>query len=359
MKRLVSFAVLLATLALLAACHAGGGEGGGGGRSDSVSRADSVLAHFDVERNVAQPPFAPDSAQVLTQQQADSLAFRLTHHYSENYNFVVTADSLTLVPRMGDLIGDTCRVRCGDLLVVAQIKAQPSPDSVGADTVWVKVARDQLTMGWIEETELIRGTVPDEQISRILYVLTGSRMVWMSVVVALGLVGFLVRRAVGTRLHIVRFDEMPSFYPPLLLVLVASLATLYASIQNFVPEFWQEYYYHPTLNPFVLPPVMAALVVLVWLIAVVSGAVLIEVYHTFYFIRGVSYLLEMCSLVVLVYLVMSWATFAYIGYVLLPLFVAVVVAVYFRRIRCTLTCGKCGRKLRCRGVCPHCGAVNE
>ena len=45
----------------------------------------------------------------LTPQQKDSLIFRLTHHYTDNFNFLVKADTLILLPREGDLIQDTCR----------------------------------------------------------------------------------------------------------------------------------------------------------------------------------------------------------------------------------------------------------
>lgn len=69
----------------------------------------------------------------VSQQQADSIIFRITHHYSLNFNFLVKSDSLTLVPREGDIISDTCIVRAGDIVAVADIKIIPS-DSI--DSIW-------------------------------------------------------------------------------------------------------------------------------------------------------------------------------------------------------------------------------
>ena len=41
-------------------------------------------------------PITPD-AWDLTEQQLDSISFYTTHHYTQNYNFVVTGDSLVVV----------------------------------------------------------------------------------------------------------------------------------------------------------------------------------------------------------------------------------------------------------------------
>lgn len=41
-------------------------------------------------------PITPD-AWNLTEQQLDSISFYTTHHYTQNYNFIVTGDSLVVV----------------------------------------------------------------------------------------------------------------------------------------------------------------------------------------------------------------------------------------------------------------------
>ncbi len=257
----------------------------------------------------------PDSILLnMSPQQIDSLVFRLSHHYSVNFNFVVKADSLMLVPREGDLTVDTCHVHEGELIAVAAV-------SNHIDTLWVKVAHDQQTMGWIPESELLRHASPNDPISEMLYTLSGSRGIWMSVFVAIGLAAFFIRRGKNKKLKLVRLDQMHSPYPILFLAIIAVMAGLYASIQNFVPEYWQEYYFHPSMNPLVLPPIMALLVVLVWLLIITFLAVCDEVYHNFDVIDGATYIFELLGVGMIVYLVMSWTTLIYIGYLIIPAFV--------------------------------------
>lgn len=274
----------------------------------------------------AQNEYAADSDSVrilnLTPQQKDSLVFRLTHHYTINYNFLVKADSMMLTPREGDIIQDTCYVKNGDLIAVAEIKTIPG-DSI--DSIWVKVAHDQFTMGWIPEHKLLEGAIPNDEISELLHAMTNSRFFWMSALLLFGICAYVFHRGESRQLHLLKFNEMQSIYPFLFLLLVAVMASVYASVQNFVPEYWQEYYYHPVLTPCDLPLVMSLLVMLVWLVIVVFIAVLDEVYHHFYFIPGMAYILELLGLAMFVYLVISWTTLLYIGYLILPAFICFVV----------------------------------
>ena len=341
--------------------------------TSELSREDSLLARFEVSGSASdkskQNPTTEESTDTvpkLTPQQVDSVVFRLTHHYGPNFNFELKADSMILVPREGDMIQDTCVVRNKDLLVVAQIKRIEASDSTMEDTFLIKVAHDQTTMGWVKESELLENAVPDDPISQLIDFMTGSRAIWMSSFLGFGVIAFFFRKMRKQKMSISLSDlkvvdliEMDSFYPPLLLILVACVAALYASVQNFVPEFWQEYYFHPTMNPLLLPPIMAVLVTLVWLTLIVIVAVVIEVYNNFYSFRGIIYLFEIAGLCMLVYLLISWTILIYVGYLLLPILIAYLIYYYFKYIRCTMTCGHCGRKIREKGICKHCGAINE
>ena len=310
----------------------------------------AVLPIGGAESGAVEADASSDSLLLLTPQQADSLEFRLLHHYTNNYNFVVKADSLVLVPREDELT-DTSRVRKDDRIAVADIRE--------LDTIWIKVARDQFTMGWITEDELLKGVVPDDPISQVIDTLTVSRSIWMSILIVLGVIGFFLKRRGLHKLQIFRYDEMDSFYPTLLLILVASLACLYSSIQKFTPEFWQEYYFHPTLNPLILPVVMAVLVTLMWTVIIVFIAMLVDVYHHLDFFRGLMYVLEMMGVSMLSYLVISWTTTFYVGYVLLAIYIVVLLWIYYKYIRCRYICGNCGRSIRQKGTCPHCGKINS
>lgn len=308
---------------LLSAC--------GGTAADAPAEADSVSA--DTVGVEELPPVSglPDSLS-LTPAQRDSLEFRLVHHYGEGFNFRVTADSLMLVPRAIDgQTSDTCMVYAQDLLVVADVRRLVSQDSLGRDTFWIKVAHDQLTMGWVEEDALLRAVVPDDSISQMLHGLTSSRGVWMSLPVLLGLLGFVCYRRGRLRGRwTALLREADSWYAPLLITLVALLAATYATVQSRVPEFWLEFYFHPTLNPLLLPGVMSWMVVLVWLIVITLIALVIEVYHEFYFLRGAVFLLEVLGLAMATYLIVSWTTRIYVGY-LLAFALIVGVWIFFRR----------------------------
>ena len=286
--------------------------------------------------NIVDTAIVEDSTLMsLTPQQVDSMVFRLTHHYSENFNFLVKADSLKLIPREGDLLLDTCHVYKNDIIAVAAIKTVPG-DSI--DSIWVKVASNQTTMGWIRESELLKGTTPDDLISEMLDALSSSRAIWMSALLAVGLIAVIIGRKKTVKkqelFHLPNFlDEMQSPYPALFLLLVGIMASIYASVQNFVPEFWQEYYFHPTLNPLVLPPIMAALVVVLWLVIITFIAVIDEVYHHFYFLPGIIHLAKIIGAAMLVYLLVSWTTLIYVGYPLLAVLIYYLVKKIVKELR--------------------------
>lgn len=352
--------------------------------------------------SVAQPVVRIDSVYInrLTPEQLDSLEFRLTHHYTVNDNFIVKADSIRLVPREGEM-NDTSFVHKDEMLVVVKIKRNrvapndsielsqadaslkksldeatleadhiPLPedeqtpenrtDSVTADTVWIKVAGSQFTMGWITESTLLKHTVPNDNISQLIDSLTATRLLWMGALLLMGVLGLYLHRAYNKKqLNVVKINEMDSFYPFLFIMLVALMACLYASIQNFTPEFWQEYYFHPTLNPFLLPLPMALLVIIVWLLLVVFIALVMEVYNNFRVKRGAVYLLEIIGASMFIYLIISWTTQIYIGYLLFIVFVWFLWVLYNGYVKCPYQCPQCGAKLKEKGRCSNCGAIIE
>ena len=66
-----------------------------------------------------------------SERQIDSLSFFSSHHYTNNYNFIVKADSLSLLRQMPEeylegMQTDSFTVRKGDHLVVADIHMVPT-----------------------------------------------------------------------------------------------------------------------------------------------------------------------------------------------------------------------------------------
>ena len=291
----------------------------------------------------------------LTKQQIDSISFSTTHHYSQNYNFVVTTSSLPLSDELPDLVFDTIYVTRGERIVVAEITTVPT-DSV--DSVWVKVARDQITQGWIRENELLQGVSPDDPISQFIDFFSDTHLlIFLAFCVIVG-GAYAMRRLMRRNAYIVHFNDIDSFYPTLLCVLVASSATLYASIQMFAPESWRHFYYHPTMNPFSLPMHLGCFIASVWAIIIVAVAAVDDVRHRLSNGELVLYLAGLAAVCAVAYVVFSIFTLYYIGYLLLLSYVVYALWRYFRYAHYRYTCGHCGAPLRQKGPCPHCGMDN-
>jgi len=292
----------------------------------------------------------------LTKQQIDSISFSTTHHYSQNYNFVVKASRLPLSDALPDMAFDTMYVVRGERIVVAEIETVPS-DTI--DSVWVKVARDQITQGWIRESELLDGVSPDDPISQFIDLFTNNHLLLFLgfCVMAAGL--YALRRLLRRNAYIVHFHDIDSPYPTLLCILIAFSATLYASIQMFGAESWRHFYYHPSLNPFALPWYLGIFIASVWVMIIVSVAVIEDVRHKLPALEAILYLIGLFAVCAVDYVLFSLSTLSYIGYLLLVVYVAFAVRQYKKVVHYRYNCGKCGLPIKEKGKCPHCGAINQ
>ena len=297
----------------------------------------------------------------LTEQQLDSISFYTTHHYTENYNFLVRADSMPIIQQVpaeaiSDMPLDTLMVYRDEHLVVADITTVPA-DSI--DSVWVKVARDQLTFGWIHERDLLTAVSPDDPISEFIDFFSDAHLLIFLVFVVMVVSVYVYRKQRQRQAKLVHFNDIDSFYPSLLSLLVATSATLYRSIQLFEPEKWRHFYFHPTLNPFAVPTDLGLFLVSVWAIVIVAVAVLDDVRRQLPFGEAILYLLGLGATCAVAYIIFSVFTLYYIGYPLLVAYFVFAFWCYFRRPRPRFICGRCGGLLYHKGTCPHCGAHNE
>jgi hypothetical protein len=268
----------------------------------------------------------------LTRQQLDSISFYTTHHYSQNYNFVVTGDSLVVVEQqpegmdIPDVVSveiesvgmerqkDSIVLRRHEHIVVADIRTI-SADSI--DSVWVKVARDQLTFGWVHESELLAKVSPDDPISQFIDIFSDVHLLVFLAFCVVIVAAYGVRRLLRKGAKIVHFNDIPSFYPTTLCLLVASSAVLYSSIQLFGPESWRHFYYHPSLNPFALPLHLGLFVSSVWAIVIVAIATVDDVSRHLSLGETILYLGGLAAICAVDYVVFSITTLYYIGYPLL------------------------------------------
>ncbi len=307
-----------------------------------------------------QGPYTSD-AWNQTQKQLDSISFYTTHHYTQNFNFIVRADSLELIAQhpteyVNDLQVDTFAIRHGDRIVVADITTMPT-DTI--DSVWVKVARDQQTFGWIHENEMLKSVSPDTPISQFIDFFSNTHLFIFLMILVLLFVGFAFRKLMRLGAKIVHFNDINSFYPTLLCLLVASSAVFYSSIQLFAPESWRHYYYHPTLNPFSVPFHLSLFLLSVWLLVLVGIAAVDDVRRHLKTGEAFFYYLGLAGVCGVVYVVFSVSTIYYVGYVLYAVYVLAALWNYFHRTRINYICGQCGYNLHRKGRCPRCGAMNE
>ena len=295
------------------------------------------------------------SAMSLTSCYKQEMGFTATHHYNQNYNFVVKADSMVLYENPDTAIYDSTVLYRGDQLVVAEIKAIAT-DTI--DSVWVKLARDQMSQGWTRECDLLKGVAPDDPISQFIDLFSNNHLLLFLALVVIVIASYGLRKLYRRDAYIVHFHDISSVLPTMLAVLVATSATVYATIQNFAPENWRHFYFHPTLNPFAVTPVIGLFISLVWALIISGIAVVEDVMRRLPFGSAVLYLLGLAAICAVDYVVFSIFTLYYIGYVLLAAYIWFAVS----RLRLVLTryvCGNCGKRIPGLGKCPHCGAVNE
>lgn len=310
---------VLALLASLASCY------------NDRSRMHDALTTPDAGLALS----SADSVRLRKQQ--DSISFTTTHHYTLNYNFIVHTDTIRLSPLQPEEIvsrqqqprmpegvipdgiilvpdTDTIVVLRDDRLVVADIRILPS-DTV--DSVWIQVARDQQTFGWIHESSLLPHVVPDDPISKFILFFSDVHLLWTLVAICSILVAYTLRFITRRGARIVLINDIPSFYPTLLIILLSLAATVYSSIQLFAPEMWRHFYYHPTLNPLSLPLHLSLFISSVWLILIVSIAAVDDTLRHLSLSDAMLYLVGLASVCAVNYVVFSVSTLYYIGYPLL------------------------------------------
>lgn len=251
--------------------------------------------------------------------QLDSISFSTTHHYTNKYNFVVSADSLMLIREQPEeyvnmLPIDSFAVKKHCLLVVSDIRMIPQ-DSI--DSVWVQLATEDNTFGWIHESKLLPKVVPDDPISQFIMTFSNVHLIIFLIVIVLIGVAYYIKKIYTKNVKIVHFNDIDSPYPTALVLMVSLSAAFYATIQTFMPEMWRHFYYHPTLNPFAVPRVLGFFLASVWAMLILGLACVDEVKHRLSFGEGVLYLGGLAGVCAIDYIIFSISTLYYIGYVIL------------------------------------------
>ncbi len=304
---------------------------------------------------------APENRTVDDSLRRQAVDFRNKHHYSINYNFKVKTDSLVLQVQIPEEAAnnmplDTFGVMRNEVLAVAEIRIVPA-DTI--DSVWLQVAQHNSEFGWVREKNLLKNVIPDNTISKFIHFFSTKHhliflLIFLSVLCAYG-----ARHVHSKKTHILHIKDIATFYPTMLTISVAMAATIFTSIQMFDTSQWIEYYYHPSVNPFSLPWPLALFVLSAWMIIILVIATVDDCLRHLTLGGIIPYLLGVATMCVINYIVFSFTTRYYAGYILLAVYIGWAVYHYLSHVRNKYICGNCGRQIKEKGKCPYCGVMNE
>lgn len=316
--------------------------------------------YSDTKRDESSDTMHDALVQQLSQESIDSISFYSSHHYTEGYNFQVFHDSIMLIIQqpeelVNSMVVDSFAVYKNHHVVVGDIRIIPQ-DAV--DSVWVQLATDEGRWGWIHETALLTNVVPEDPISQAIMIFSNGHIIWSLMILVLIVVAYMLRIVYKKNAPIVHFRDIPSFYPTLLTIIVASAATFYASMQMFAPETWRHYYYHPSLNPFQMPMILSIFLSSIWLMIIILFAVIDDVKNHLSFTDFVIYMLGLSGVCSLNYIIFSITTLHYIGYPLLVGYIVWAIYMYWKHAHKKYRCGCCGSSMDSKGICPNCGSNN-
>lgn len=287
-------------------------------------------------------------------------SFRQAHYYWKNFNFVTT-DSVALESHIpGEVASiytrDSAMLGNNDEIVVANVAIVPT-DSL--DSVWVMVARDQITMGWLREKELLEKAIPDNTISVIVHEFSDSRVSILMACIGAAIIFSLVQNFRRRRFLIVHFNDIRSFYPTLLCLTVSMSASLYGAMVGYWPEVWRSFLFHPTVDPFGQPPILMSFLANVWFMLIVFVAVIDDLRKQPDVSDAASYLSTLCGVCMILYFVFTHISVHPLGFVVLLAYWCYALRQHWVNNHASYRCGVCGSAMRQPGKCSHCGAVNE
>ena len=270
--------------------------------------------------------------QTLNGSEDDTLVIDSSRHYSIGYNFIVRGDSIILISQqpeehVSQLETDSFSIRHNRHLAVTDINILPQ-DSI--DSVWVQVVSDQGRLGWIHERQLLNNVVPTDPISQFIMFFSSTHVVLAVILVVMMSVFYIMRLVTQRNAPLVHLRDIDSFYPSLLCIIVACSATFYASLQMFGADTWQHFYYHPSVNPFIMPPILGIFISSIWAMLIVGIATIDDVRHKLPLEDAILYLFGLIGVCSMLYIVFSISTLYYIGYPLLIAYCYYAITKYFK-----------------------------
>lgn len=213
----------------------------------------------------------PRSTWVLTQSQRDSIQFSEYHHYNVGYNFMCSEGGLVLKPTPKgismslDYAPREYTLYKGDDFVITEIYRTTDTDSLQPDSIWLRVGSNDIPLGWVSEPDMLAKASPVDPISRFIYFCQHNRNLLSQLSLLLTII--LIMYINHNREKRQDIDPLTVKSPYSLAQFGAVIVTgiIYSCMQHFSPSIWQEFYFHPSLNPVGQPLILALYLTFVWL----------------------------------------------------------------------------------------------
>lgn len=275
--------------------------------------------------------------------------------YALDTNLELHADSVDLfcLPLKNSFV----RLKRGEQVVVAETNLHPN-DSV--DVHWVKLAASEQKQGWIRESEMKTLFVPTDSVSQFIHVFSHTNVPGFLAICTLFLAVWLMQIWRKKKMKLVWFNDIDTTYPLFLCLLMAFCATIYETMQVFMPEVWERFYFNPSLSPLDVPWILSLFLIGIWLFIIVLIAVIDVVFRRLQPAAALFYMLSLAAACIFCYFFFILTTSIYVGYLFLGMFLVLFLRRLFISLRTvTYSCGRCGHRMHSKGRCPHCGVLNE
>lgn len=290
----------------------------------------------------------------------DTSGFRQRYHFWVNEEFLLT-DSLILrnVEQNSQVSqkADSLSLQQGVRVLVLNIEQRLVANN---DSLQVLISADYEHWGWVGADEFSQKILSTHWVSRLFWNFSQYRGWWLGLIVGCGLLFLLWRKMSQGRWQIVHFNDMKSFYPTLLCLVVSASALLYGSLREFTPNVWRVFFVDPTLNPFTYEHwSLQVFVGSLWLMGILVLAVIDDLRKHPGVINGVTYFLSLIGVCLLLYSWFSWSVRYYVGYVFLPIYYTFALYRHCCYNRSPYRCGHCGAAMQQVGKCAACGTFNH
>ena len=279
----------------------------------------------------------PDQDHLLPAKEGavDSVSFNANYHYWKGFKFQ-TIDTLYLKIKdansLSTFLVNVDTILPGTSVVVADIVLYPplpndalndSTQDAKQDSLWVNVAQSAEHHGWLLEKDLRNKAIPDDPISFFIYKFSG----WRSAAAIIFVIGLMVAFFSIRRKHyavvVKNFVEaISSPYAVAMTCAAGILGMVYGLLESIAPDAWQQFFFHPTINPFAegIPFILRVFVAMIWINLVLAVATFDDFRTRMYLSKAIPHITIVYAVSLFIYIVVAFTSNIYIGPAVLGLY---------------------------------------